>query len=112
MCCLRDGSASPGRSLPRLSRDGIRGTETSGLGTIASFVVVHYPVAPALNDVVPYAVALVALEDMPTVRVVGNVLNRGPRDLAIGQRVRAVFEEIPGGDGEETILLPQWEAVE
>ena len=86
--------------------------ETSGLGSIYSFIVIHYPVAPSLADSVPYAVVLVALDDFPLVRVVGNVLNRAPEEVAIGQRVKAVFEEIPSADGTDAIFLPQWEVVD
>src|SRR5262245_16364490 len=59
----------------------------SGTGTISSFIVVHHPVAPALKDVVPYAIVLVSLDDVPAARVLGNVLNRRPDQLAIGQNV-------------------------
>lgn len=86
--------------------------ETRGTGTIASYVVQHHPPAPALKDAVPYNVVLVALDDHPHVRVLGNVINRRPDQLAIGQRVRAVFEPIADPDLGETLYLPQWEVVD
>jgi uncharacterized OB-fold protein len=85
--------------------------ETNGNGTIYSFVGVYHPVAPALQKVVPYTVALVSLDELPKIRVLGNVLNRAPEAVEIGQRVRAVFEEIRDEGAGETILLPQWEVV-
>ena len=86
--------------------------EASGLGTIHSFIVIHYPVAQILAGSVPYTVVLVSLDDFPSVRVVGNVLNRLPDEVDIGQRVKAVFEEIASADGSEVILLPQWEVLD
>ena len=57
----------------------------------------------------PYAVALVALDEHPHIRILGNVLNCEPGEVAIGQRVRATFEEVI--DEDETLLMPQWELV-
>lgn len=88
------------------------GRETSGIGTIDSYIVVHHPVAPALASVVPYTVVLVGLKEFPDVRVIGNVVNRAPEQVAIGQTVRAVFEKIDPGGGESAILLPQWEVTD
>ncbi len=86
--------------------------ETSGFGVIYSFVVVHHPVAPSLKDTVPYAVVLVSLDDEPSARVLGNVLNRPPGELAIGQRVRAVFEQIVDPETGETLYFPEWETID
>jgi uncharacterized OB-fold protein len=83
--------------------------QASGRGSICSFEVIHHPGTPALRDVVPFAVVLVVLDDYPNVRIVGNVLNRRHDEIAIGQRVHAVFEEIPDAQGGVTVFLPQWE---
>jgi uncharacterized OB-fold protein len=50
---------------------------------------------------VPYAVAVVRLSE--GVLIVGNVLGAEPSDIAIGQPVRVVFEEIAPG-----VTLPQF----
>ncbi len=84
---------------------------TSGEGSIESVAVVHQAVHPALKDACPYAVVVVSLDDAPGVSVIGNVLNRDPGEVAIGQRVRACFETCPSADGEETLKIPQWEVV-
>lgn len=75
-------------------------------GTIYSYTIAHYPVHPALADVVPYAVVLVALDEDPTIRVVGNLVGLPPELVEIGMAVSAVWErhEIDG----EVIHLPQW----
>ena len=85
--------------------------DSVGLGTVHSYIVVHHPVHPALADRVPYAVALVVLEDMPNVRVCGNILNLAPDAIEIGQRVRAVFEEVSDSEGGEELTIPQWETL-
>jgi uncharacterized OB-fold protein len=89
-----------------------QGTEFStldaeGRGTIYSFVVVHHAANPALADRVPYTVVLVSLDDLPGVRIVGNLIGPSPDRVRIGLPVRALWEEI---DLEgETLLLPQWQ---
>lgn len=84
--------------------------ETNGLGTIYSYMVIHHPVAPELRPYVPYAIVLVRLDEYPQCRVLGNVLNRKPDEIAIGQQVKVVFEEIT--DGDENMLMPQWEVID
>ena len=85
--------------------------ECGGGGRIESVAVVHQAVHPAFKSSVPYAVAVVSLDDAPGVNAIGNIVNRDPHDIAIGQRVRAVFEEIAATDDRERIWLPQWEVV-
>ncbi len=77
--------------------------ESAGRGRIESVAVVHHPVHPALADACPYAVVVVSLDDAPTVHLIGNVVGTPPGEIAIGQAVRAVFEEV----GE--LRIPQWE---
>ena len=86
--------------------------DCSGEGHIESFAIVHQAVHPALKDAIPYAVVLVSLDDAPGVNALGNVLNRAPAEIAIGQPVRAVFEEVEPADGGETLRIPQWEVIE
>lgn len=88
------------------------GTRASaGRGVVESVAVVHHAVHPLLRPRVPYAVALVALDDAPHVRLLGNVLNRAHDQLAIGQRVRVVFEEVTDPESGELLRIPQWEAL-
>jgi uncharacterized OB-fold protein len=77
-------------------------------GTVCSYTIVHHSVNPRLDGVVPYAVVLVALDDAPHVRVVGNLLDVPVEEIAIGMPVTATWEELAADDG-ETILLPQWQ---
>jgi len=84
--------------------------EVEGRGTIHSYIVVHHAANHALRYRVPYAVVLIALEDQPAVRIVGNLLNIASEQIQIGMPVRAVWEEIEV-DG-EILRLPQWEVIE
>ncbi len=64
----------------------------SGKGIIYSFTITHVPAA-GFEDKVPYAVGLVELDE--GVRVVANLVNVDPEQLAIGQRVRLCWETLP-----------------
>jgi hypothetical protein len=83
----------------------------SGRGTIWSFVVPHPPLLPQFGDVAPYNVILVALNEDPTARLVGNLVTEAgarldsvdPRSVEIGARVRVVFDHVT-----EEITLPRW----
>lgn len=77
-------------------------------GTVHSYTVAHYAATPALRDSVPYVVVLVALDDAPDLRVVGN-LDAPVAEVRIGLPVEAYWEE-HAVDG--TVLrLPQWRPV-
>jgi uncharacterized OB-fold protein len=85
--------------------------DSAGLGTVHSFIIVHHPVHPALTERVPYAVALITLDDMPQIRVCGNIVDAAPEAVSIGQPVRATFEEIHDAETGEDLTIPQWETL-
>ena len=64
--------------------------EASGRGTIATYSIVRRAVNEALAADVPYAVALVALDE--GVRLFTNVVGVAPDALRTGMRVRCRFE--------------------
>ena len=82
----------------------------SGRGTIWSFVVVHPPLLPAYQELAPYNVITVALDEDPHLRLVGNLVERvdgpinevDPATIRIGQPVRVVFQQIAD------VFLPRW----
>ncbi len=84
--------------------------ELSGRGTVWSFVLVHPPVLPAYADFAPYPVVVVALDEDPTLRMVGNIVTAAdapinsvdPATIEIGRALRVVFTEIEG------VHLPRW----
>jgi uncharacterized OB-fold protein len=82
-------------------------TVVAPAGTVYSYTVVHHAVNAALEAAVPYVVVLVSLDERPEVRVVGNLLDVEPDEVAIGLPVEAVWQERHGEDG-DTVWLPQW----
>jgi uncharacterized OB-fold protein len=85
---------------------GWRGSD--GQGRIESFAHVHHPVHPSLADQCPYTLLVVSLDDVPGVHVVGNLRDGGTVSLAIGQAVRAVFEQVEDPE-QGPLAIPQWE---
>ena len=82
---------------------------TSPTGRIDGFTIVHHAVHPLLAERVPYNVVVVALDDHPDLRVVGNVLDAGVDTVHNGARVRCTWTDpLPSPDGKSAIRLPQW----
>jgi len=83
----------------------------SGRGSIWSFAVPHPPLLPPFAELAPYNVVVVALEEDPRVRLVGNLVSRpggalnevDPRSIEIGTRVRVRFERVS-----DAVHLPRW----
>ncbi len=65
-----------------------------GKGTVYSVTINYQPWLPHLTD--PYAVIVVELDEQPGLRFVSRIVGAAPDDVAIGTRVRVVFE--PLGD--------------
>jgi len=82
----------------------------SGRGTIWSYVVAHPPLLPAYAELAPYNVITVALEEDPTLRLVGNLVASpqgaineiDPSTIRIGEPVRVVYQQV------EDVFLPRW----
>lgn len=69
--------------------------EVSGRGTIYACTVVRIP-GPGLEGRLPLCVATVELEE--GVRIIANVLNCAPEELAIGKPVKLAMDQLsPGG---------------
>jgi uncharacterized OB-fold protein len=66
--------------------------EVSGRGELYTYTVVHRPIAA--GQLLPYVVAVVALEDAGGVRMLSNVVGVDPGQLAIGMRVELVWEDM------------------
>ncbi len=83
----------------------------SGRGTIWSFVVPHPPLLPPYSKLAPYNVIVVALDEDPTIRLVGNLVARpggaineiDPHEIEIGAEVQVAFEPLS-----DDIALPRW----
>ena len=86
-------------------------TRVSGRGTLWSFAVPHPPLLPQFVELAPYNVIIVALEEDPSIRLVGNLVTSetgaineiDPATIEIGTPVRVVFQRIS-----DEIYLPRW----
>ena len=67
----------------------------AGTGTVYSYTIVTHAVHPALEDSVPFNVALVEFPDAPGVRLVTNVVGIAPEDVRTGMSVEVVYERTP-----------------
>lgn len=65
--------------------------KASGRGKVTNFCVVHQAPYPAFEDVVPYVLALIELEE--GVRMMSNVIGCPPEDVSIGLPVKVTFEQ-------------------
>ena len=74
-------------------------------GVVFSWERVWHPVHAALNESVPYVVVLVELAHAGGVRMVGNLVGDPMQDVAVGDQVRAVFED---HEGDPPYALVQW----
>jgi uncharacterized OB-fold protein len=83
---------------------------TNGKGTIWSFVVAHPPLLPAYAELAPYNVIVVALDQDPKIRMVGNLVasddaplnGLDPHTVEIGTPVTVTFTQVDG------VTLPRW----
>jgi uncharacterized OB-fold protein len=64
---------------------------------VFSYTITHQALDPAYADELPYAVLVVELEEGP--RVVGNLRELAPADLALDLPVEVVFERLSDAVG-------------
>jgi uncharacterized OB-fold protein len=84
---------------------------TSGRGRVWSWVVAHPPLLAFYAEQSPYNVVVVELDEDPSIRFVGNVVDDpgapldavDPASIAIGQAVEVCFSAPVEG-----IVLPRW----
>lgn len=109
------GSCGKRRMPPRPMCPACRSTEVrwermSGRATVWSYVIPYPPLLPAYAEVAPYNVIVVALDDDPAIRFVGNIVESpdaaldsvDPHSVRIGEKVAVVFAELGG------VTLPRW----
>lgn len=92
----RCGDCGHCQFYPRLyctqcSSERVEWVAASGRATVLSFTVVRRPVSPAFAPDVPYVVALVTLEEGPSMMT--NIIGCQPEQVAIGMRVAVTFED-------------------
>jgi len=105
----------PTHACPWCTELGWTWQEVSGRGTIHSYEVVVHAIQPGFRDVTPYTVVLVELDEQRGVpgpdealRIVANLVKpdgsmEDEKAVAIGNRVRVVFEDLA-----DHLALPQF----
>jgi len=73
----------------------------SGRGEVFSFVVMHQIYHPGFADEVPYAVAIIRLEEGP--KMLSNIVGMTASEIRVGMPVEVVFEP-----QSEEITLPKF----
>ncbi len=85
----------------KCASDNLQWVEASGQGEVLTFTVVRRPVSEAYAADVPYVVALIQLDEGPT--MMSNVVECDPEIMQIGSPVQVIFE-----DWSEEISIPQF----
>jgi uncharacterized protein len=94
----------PSLLCPRCNSAKWTWTAASGLGRIFSYVVYHRVYHPGFADEVPYAVAVIELDEGP--RMISNVIGIAPDKLVCDMKVEVVYQTIT-----EAITLPKFKPV-
>jgi acetyl-CoA acetyltransferase/uncharacterized OB-fold protein len=81
----------PSAACHRCRGDDLRVVDVSGRGTVVAVTVNHQVWAPGLEE--PYALAEVAIEEDPRVRVTAQVVGVDPERVRIGEPVEVGFDQ-------------------
>ncbi len=93
--CPRDGwFFYPRGRCPHCLGDDWTWEEGGGRGTVYSFTVDRAGHDPALAGRIPFAIALVDLDEGP--RLVGNMVDCDVADITVGMTVEAAYEDVDG----------------
>jgi uncharacterized OB-fold protein len=69
----------------------------SGRGVVRSWTVMHQSFLPGFDDLVPFVLVDVELDEQPDLRTIGRLLDGPDAPLAIGARVVVAFEDLAPG---------------
>lgn len=86
---------------PKCWSEAIESKAVPGIGTVYTYTINHQPWMPGMQ--VPFALAVVDIDDAPGVRITAEVVTPDPENIAIGQTMRVTFSNF------DDIWLPQWE---
>ena len=65
-----------------------------GTGTVYTYTVVHQAFIPALRDTIPYVVVVVELDGGGGTRIVSDLVDAEPADVAVGMPVEVAWEDM------------------
>ena len=94
----------PSLLCPRCNSAKWTWTAASGRGRVFSYFVYHRVYHPGFADEVPYAVAVIELDEGP--RMISNVIGIAPDKLVCDMKVEVVYQTIT-----EAITLPKFKPV-
>ena len=94
----------PGPLCPTCRTRTLVRTAVSGRATVATYTINHQPWIPGLDP--PYVVAIVEIDEQPSVRLMTNGVGCAPDDVYVGMPVRVVFEH------HDDVWLPLFEPAE
>jgi uncharacterized OB-fold protein len=69
----------------------------SGRGVVRSWTVMHQSFVPGFDDLVPFVIVDVELEEQVDLRTIGRLLDGPDAPLSIGARVVVAFEDLAPG---------------
>ncbi len=69
----------------------------SGRGTVRSWTVMHQSFLPGFDDLVPFVLVDVELDEQLDLRTIGRLLDGPDAPLAVGARVLVAFEDLAPG---------------
>ena len=78
----------------------------SGRGVVRSWTVMHQSFVPGFDDLIPFVLVDVELEEQPDLRAIGRLLDGPDAPLEIGTPVVVAFEELAPG-----VSVPAFELV-
>ena len=87
----------PGPICPVCRSFEVLWTLVPGTGEVFSFTIARHPVHPSQKGHMPYNVVAVLLDGAGDVRLVSNLMEVDPDEIAIGMRVKLAWDEIEGG---------------
>jgi uncharacterized OB-fold protein len=82
----------PRPACPYCLREDWEWTSVTGKGRLHSYTIVHQPQNPAFQPDVPYAYAVVQLDE--GVRIISNVVDCDTEDLSVDMPLEAVFDDV------------------
>jgi uncharacterized OB-fold protein len=96
--CVPHGHLShpPEVSCPACGSEELEPVAVSGRGSVYSFTVVRQAFDPAFLPDVPYAIALVELDEHPGLRVLSNIVECHIAAIEVGMPVEVTFEHRDG----------------
>jgi uncharacterized OB-fold protein len=78
----------------------------SGRGVVRSWTVMHQSFVPGFDELIPFVLVDVELEEQRDLRTIGRLLDGPDAPLALGARVAVAFEDLAPG-----VSVPAFELV-